>query len=214
MEIFDLLKKHDKGELTYKESVALFFSIYPQKKSALASFFEVEDSFALKKLNDGLNQKLIELETNTQHNSFKTFLPSVMAHQGRINVDVLPTQLREEYARLSPIIREIAHLHARLENALSNNHRYHLCKKIVDLTKERRSILNKVDEFNATGTYTEPIKVVKQKLDTSRPINYEVLNKIHLLRSRRSKLKNKPEKVAEYNRVVEEINALEAQRYA
>lgn len=212
MELLYLLQQHDQGSLSFEDSVALFFKCYPNKEKTLASFFDTEDEFSWKKLRTGLDDKMKELLANQNENKFKTITPSV--HQEKpINLTTLPLELRQEYARLSPIIREIAQLHARLPLALNQKSRFDLAEKIVELTQERRAIFIKVDSFVQSGFYEKPIENKPEPVDASKLKNFQLEYDLKLLRSRRSKAKKNPARLEEFNALSKQIIELEAQRY-
>jgi len=211
MDVWVCLVKYKNGTLSYKESVSLYFQLYPQ--SSLRSFFEVEDRHSRKKLKEGLETKYKEFEANVSQNSFKSFTASKNAKKA-INLEALPEELRTEYARLSPIIREICSLHARLEYFPDDKTRYEAAKRIVELSAQRRMIFTRIDTFQETGT--DPMRKIDSpaiKLPAKLEKNYETEYQLKLLRSQRSKLKNNPRRIAEYQAVCKQITELLNKRY-
>lgn len=206
MEIWDKLLLHKEGKLSYSDGVALFFVIHPERRS-LKAFFNKEDRYSRKKIKEALDAKFFELEANQQQNKFKSFGPSKHKDQP-INVTILPAELRAEYARLSPIIREISSLHARLFNCSTNEQRFDLAKKIVHLVGDRRGIFTKIDAYMQSGTVLLPKKVESLRVDQAATKDFEIEYKLKLLRSRKVKLAKNPRRLDDYNKVVNEINQL------
>lgn len=211
MLIWDRLGLHKEGALSFTESVALFFTIYPEKETALKRFFESEDQFSWKKLRTGLDAKYNELQANAKASEFKHFTPKHPKNE--IKLDLLPNHLRVEYAKLGPIIRRVSQLQARLKCAPTNADRFELAKEIVDLVGQRRAIFTMIDSFNQSGFYETPKPIEKIPVDVTKLRNYETEDKLRKLMSRRSKAKGKPEKLAEYNDLEKQIAELRATRY-
>lgn len=217
MEIAGLLQQHKEGTLSYTDGVALFFELYPEKRSALESFFEVEDQHSRAKLHAGLDAKVTEFTNVTLPGKFEGHAP-----KRRINVDELPPELRKEYAGLSPLIRRISHLHARLfqcfPGSVGDKQRYDLACDIIKAVRQRRAIFNKIDNYLLTGRLPDqdlpaPPRLVKP--DVPAPRNYEVEHKLQQLRVKRSKLKKRlPHRQADYDAVVKRIAELSTKRYA
>lgn len=212
MEIWDLLQSHNRGTLSYADGVALFFRLWPQKE-ALRRFFLKEDKFSRQKLNAALNEKFLEISATKSQNDFiKASVP--VNTQKPVLVDKLPIELRQEYALQGLRIREISSLHARLFNCSTDDQRLDLCRRIYHLTMERRATFNKVDAYESTGIVpVVPVAPERVTLPPDAPKQFDVEYKLKLLRSRRSKLKNKPNRAAEYAAVVSEIIELEKKRY-
>jgi len=213
MEVWDLLQKQKEGKLSYKDGVTLFFTLWPEKKKSLASFFTKEDVYSRRKLKKELGAKFDELQAIQQQNNFVDF--SISKNRNNpIDLSKLPTALRKEHARLGPIIREIASLHARLYNCSTDSQRYEYAWHIVELVAERRAIFTKIDEFNATGRVTEQLQHQNIRAVPNIEKDYKVEYELKLLRSQRTKLKKNPRRVHELNEVIKKIFELEKNRYA
>lgn len=213
MELWDKLNKYKNGDLSHSEQVAVFFDIYPQKRSALENILCFEDRFSRKKVTEALDQKFQELLEIRKHNTYAKFSAPVSKNK-QIDPSVLPVELRQERTRLSPLIIELSHKQGRLFHCSTNEQRFALAKEIIKLTRERRSILNKIDEFMASGSYTKPEESVRTSpaKNITNELPAEEFKRLLQLRAQRSKLKNKPNRLADYNAIVKEINALESKR--
>lgn len=211
MEIWDLLQKQKEGKLSYKDSVTLFFTLWPEKKS-LKSFFAKEDLYSRRKLKKELGAKYDELYQIQEQNKFVDF--AISKHRNnKIDVAKLPSDLRVEHAKLSPIIREISSLHARLYNCADDAQRYTLAYRICGLVRQRREIFNKIDEFTATGKVTKPLELPTIRVKPGIEKDYKVEYELKLLRSQRTKLAKNPRRLPELNEVIKKINELEGKRY-
>jgi hypothetical protein len=216
MEIFEKLQKYKEGNLSYRDSVTLFFTIYPEKESALRDFLSSEDTFSRKKIKEGLQAKFDELVAIQEANNFKSFETKVRS----INVSLLPEDLRKEHAKLSPLIREVSMNHARLDMCSTDEQRFELAKNIVTKWRIRQGIFDQIDRFNATGQV--PVQVELLISGAQKPVkplitverDYKLEDDIRKLRVQRSKLKNKPHRFADYEKVCADIKSLEALRYA
>jgi uncharacterized protein YihD (DUF1040 family) len=208
--VWELLHAHHQGNLSYKDSVALFFTLFPEK-TGLKSFFATKDRFSEKKLNTELANKYQELEKNQEANNFVNYTKSKFP---AIDLTKLPPELRQERENLKVVFRELTWSHARLVACTDDKKRYELAKRIVELVAQRQEIFNKTDEYLATGKFTKPIEHETIKLVPGIQRDYEVENKLRLLRTQRSKLKNKPNKVHQLNEVIKQIQELETKRYA
>lgn len=213
MEIWDLLKSHNQGTLSYQDGVALFFRLWPNKE-ALRPFFSKEDRFSRQRLNTALNEQFVAMQAMHKQNAFGKF--SVPVHKTKgLDVTKLPAELRTEYALQGNRIREISQLHARLFNCSTDDQRLDLCRKIYELTLERRGTFNHVDDYLATGSLPAAVPVPEErpKLPPEAPKLFDVEYRLKLLRTQRSKLKSKPNRAAEYEKVCSEIVELEKKRY-
>lgn len=218
MPIWDLLQRHKEGSLTYQEGVALFFQLWPSRKY-LESFFTKEDAHSRKILNTALTQEyakqaaLILPAAQMPPPPPQSNGPAVasLGPQKRINAALLPAELQLQYARLSPIIREIAHLRGGLFVAPNKHQRYLLADKIIRLARQRRAIFNQIDAWQQTGKFIPEANFERAK-KVPRGTNYEIEHQLQKLRTRRSKLKRNPARLAEFNAINEQIKALEKQR--
>jgi hypothetical protein len=206
------LLRYEQGELSYRECVDLFFFFYPEKVSALASFFENEDQFSRNKVHKALDEKLAEAaEQKVPKPSFEDYVPSKYI-ENPINVELLPADLRKEYASRIPIIREISHLQSRLKYH-TGKHLTEMATRIVELSDQRRKIFIKVDTFIETGKLlTDEVKRA-EPIAKEVPKNYDVEYQLKLKRAQRSKAKNNPAKIELFNRLDAEVKALEKLRY-
>jgi hypothetical protein len=134
---------------------------------------------------------------------FKTFRVPVK----RINPDLLPDVLKTEYYKLGPLINQIRFLHAKLDTE-NEEQRCAYALKIVENSSIRRSIFNKIDEYLATGKLPiveeKPTPVAVQDLSV-----YQLKEELLLLRSRRSKLKKRLDRSADYESVLARICLIE-----
>lgn len=210
MVVWDLLVKYKEGNLSYKESVALFFTIWPEKQH-LKSVFEHQDAVSRKKLNTELLKKYQELAEHQQKNDFKTFTQPAKAP---IRLEMLPEELRTAYHRNVQITKEIAYLRGKLFALQTPEERYPIADRIVSLAAERTANYRQIDEFVEKGCYTKKEEIVHTRIDPTIPKNYQIEYELKLLRSRRTKLRSNPARLDEYNAVVKKINELEKQRYA
>ena len=211
MKIEKLLVQHQEGNLSFTDTVALFFMIWPEKKKALESFFEHEDQFSWKKLNEEINKKIAEQELKQPNESFKSFAPSKHL-SNPIRVELLPDELRLEYNNRPPLFRRRAQLHARLVH-LDNPELTKAAAEIVDLSAQIFAIHTKVDTFFETG------EVLKNQTEKPAPIDptalkdHKIEYDLKLLRARRSKAKSNPAKLQEFNLLDKQIKELEGKRY-
>ncbi len=213
MELWDLLCSHKEGNLSFADSVSLFFKIYPEKQRTLATFFETEDQISWKKLNTSLTEKYEQLDANRQKNELIRFTPLTHRNAG-VNVEILPEELRTEHGRLGPIIRKMSRLHARLDLISTDEDRYHVAKEIVELATERRAIWTAIDDFIDNGKVsTTPESVKRLPVDKNLTKDYVAEDKLRKLRSNRSKWKKMPHRKADYDRVCKEIEEIEGKRY-
>lgn len=212
MLLWDKLKQYQEGNLSYNEQVSLFFEFYPEKRSALESFFKNNDQFSRNRLNKGLQEKIQEQEAKQKENSFKNFSRNA-DRKKKINVELLPDELRKEYNRLGPLIGEIAHSHARLYYCSTNEQRFEVAKVIIHKGRQMRAIWQQLDEFESTGKVSEVCTVVIEKVDPTRLKNFEAEHQLKLLRARRSKAKNDPSKKALLDSINKEIEHWNSKRY-
>lgn len=140
-------------------------------------------------------------------------------------MEKLPPHLKSEYYKLAPIIREIAATNPTLIHLKSDEARYASAQRIIELAEQRQAIFDRIDYFLEHGTehpfYAEKENPVidnenlipTKKTQAYEPIEansfYEAQYKLKLARSMRSKLKNKPNRHADYKKVCEEIIQLE-----
>lgn len=212
MEISDKLDKYFAGDLSYQESVDLFFTVYPEKRDALENFLAAEDEFSRKKIRTGLEEKRDELARIPEQNKYHSF--TVPKHQANpLDVSKLPEVLRKEHARLSPVIRELSEHHSLLRyEKLTNAERLAICNKMMPLIRERRRIWTRIDHFTETGVILDAITHSPEPIDYSRARDFEKEDKIRKLMSRRSKAKIKGD-IAIFNALDEEIKSLRTTRY-
>jgi hypothetical protein len=210
MDFWKLLCLHADGKLPYADGVRLYFYFNPG--SPLTEFFKKEDRYSRKKIKECLDAKFEAFSHNKSTNDFKSF--GVSKFKGKINLELLSEELRLEYAKLSPIIRKMAALHARLYHCTNNEQRYAIAFEIIELAMERRFIFIRVDAYLSSGEdpVKKPVVVLpKQKIDL--PKNYEFEYELKLLRAQRSKIKNNPRRIHDYNAVCERIAFLTKNRY-
>jgi hypothetical protein len=210
MDFWKLLCLHADGKLPYADGVRLYFYFNPG--SPLTEFFKKEDRYSRKKIKECLDAKFEAFSHNKNTNEFKSF--GVSKFKGKINLELLSEELRLEYARLSPIIRKMAALHARLYHCSNNAQRYEIALQIIELATERRFIFIRIDAYLSSGV--DPVKkqeIVLPKQKVELPKNYEAEYELKLLRANRSKLKSNPRRIHDYNAICERIEYLTKNRY-
>jgi hypothetical protein len=212
MEHGDLVK-YERGELSHAESVALFFSLYPEKERALRSFLEHEDQFSREKIRSGLRAKMqpeeppaptVHLPANIAAD-FIDYKPARDALRG-LDITTLPDDLRVRYNQLGPIYKKLQYHHPRLGVVATNQQRKDICKDIYQLTLERRAILTALDDFIA-GKRRQEAPPVAAPVSLDGPKDFEKEDQIRKLMSRRSKAKNKPELYQELDRQIKELRS-------
>jgi hypothetical protein len=211
MEIWPTLLKHQSGKLSYKESVELFFTINPA--SPLSDFFKVEDRYSKRKLKAALDAKFEELSHNKEVNDFSSFAVSKNRDQ-KINLEILPAELRDEYAKQGPRIRKISFLHTKLYSCQSDQERYELAEEIMALVRDRRSTFSRIDTYISSGNDQSKIEETPvQKIRPELKRNYEVEYQIKLLRTQKTKLSKNDRRLPEYQEVCKKLNQLLEKRY-
>lgn len=206
MEILVLIKKYLDGNLPYLAGV----KIYQERgsSSTLKTLFRTEDDFSRKKLRSELQAIYNSLQVSSPEPETGYTSYSVSKKKGTIRVEILPEYLKVEYFKLSPIIREAAHLHSKLPLFQTNDERLETVREIIKLIRKRRQIFARCDHFMETGQ--DQIATVTEVSETMEKISFpQAMNKIRLLRSQRSKLKNKPHRQEDYKIVCKQIESLE-----
>ena len=205
MEFLSQIESYLAGNLSFTDAVALYAKIGTNK--ALKFTLSLgEDDYARKKLKDEFEAIIASLQANKKENEFKSFTPSKKALT--INVELLPAHLRLEFVKLGPIIREMASLHAKLLLYPNDQERFTAAATIMQLSKERRAILNRIDYFSQHGTDHPMYEVAaapKIIIPLSTVSYFEAQHKIKLLMSRRTKLKDQPNRYQYYLAVCKDI---------
>lgn len=168
------------------------------------------------------NQLKIELDKMTQAqfnaeyhckpkptSDYVSYAPS--KKKGSINVEKLPGHLKTEYYKQISYIREISATNAKLLLMPTDEERHEAAKRIVHLGELRKAILKRIDHYLETGA--DPLD--KPASAHSDPSQNEVSwlqahYELKLLRSQRTKLKDKPARMADFKHVCERIEVLEA----
>lgn len=207
--ILDKINAYQSGEYTWGQSIELLNELFPEKKKLISILFKVDDHFSRSKIEEWVSSKNAELLSNIQAANFNTSLPP----KAKINLELLPADLRNEYLKQNARIREISSLHARLYNCSTNSHRLELSKRIISLVSERQSVFDRVDAFMASGNDIKPEEFKNQRAIPGIEKNYEVEYKLKLLRTRRTKLAKNPARITELNQVIKQIKELESNRY-
>jgi hypothetical protein len=140
------------------------------------------------------------------------YLPG--AQKRKINRADLPDFLKLDYDKLHSLIQTISHHHSRLDLIQNNTDRYNCAATILNATEERRRIFQRIDHFIQHGSdlvIKESSKILEVKVLSEDPEvrKLQLKNELILLRSQRTKLKNKPHRVADYNKAVSRIEEIE-----
>ncbi len=171
--------------------------------NALKNLFALgENAFTRKKLAEELKK-----------------IPSIVVpvpspiRQGKPKIDRtnLPKNLQIEYDKLKSLIGEISYNNSQLSEDKSAEENLVLVNIISSKVKERRAIWQRLDNYVKTGIDLVPVvpeKLVDQVHDLK---TLQLKNKLILLRSQRSKLKGKPEKVERFNKICAEIEDIKKQ---
>lgn len=209
MEILVSIQEYLNGNMPYNEAVLLYNRI--GTSSAIKKLLESgEDDYSRDKLKAEFQKIVSNLQANKEENNFKSFTKS--KNEGAVQVELLPANLREEYHKLRPIIGEIRNLHAKLPMYSTKEERFDTAKRIVELVAKRRIIWDRIDYFKEHGVdhpiYQAPV-IVEAPAETATKITlFEAKHKLNLLRSQRTKLKNKIHRFEDYTRVCKEIDEL------
>ncbi len=208
--ILEKINAYHSNQLTWEESVELLLALYPQKSKLISLLFKKRDQYSEGKMRAWVSEKESELKDNAAKANFNT--PS-QSTKPKINIEILPDELREQYLLQGARIREISSLHARLYNCCTEAQRFEFAKRIINLSDERQAVWNRVDSFMATGNDIQPLQHTNQRAIKGLEKDYKAEYELKLLRTRRTKLKGKPSRVDEYNEVVKRIRELESNRY-
>lgn len=206
MEILHLIELFLKGEKDYAYGVELYSKI-GTSNSLKKLFASGEDDYSREKLTAELETFANSLKANTVKNKFQSF---TAPKKKPIDISILPANLRAEHAKLGPIIREMASLHAKLELFSSDELRYEAAEKIIELAKARRIIFTRLDYFSENGKDHPMFVSQPSEEPVSEPVLdfASALKKIKLLRSQRTKLKDRPDRYDDYVRICNEITIL------
>jgi hypothetical protein len=138
----------------------------------------------------------------------------IVLEKSKIDKAKLPEHLQIEFNKLHGLIQTISHQHSRLDLIQNTEDRYQACKLIIAAVEERRSIFQRIDHFNATGH--DLIKKEIRKPEVNKELSadpelrkFQLKEELRLARSQRSKLKNKPTRIAAYNAIVKRIQEIE-----
>lgn len=203
MEILVLIQSYLNGDLSYQQGVAIYQK-YGENSALKKLFAQGEDDYSIKKLHKELLEIEKRLSATVKSNSFKTFTESKL--KGKINVEILPTHLRELYHKRIQLIREIALLHSRLPLYPNDAERLAAAEKIVSLVEERRVIFTRCDYFMEHGRDHPSYELVEvEPVKTTGISFYEAQYKLKLLRSQKSKLKDKPKRADDYKKICDDI---------
>jgi len=206
MEISKKIEMFLQNPSNYKDGLSLFKQVRP--KSPLLRLFQNEDDFSRSKLINELQVIFNLFPKPKKEPAFKSYTKSKLA--GSINPEQLPEDLRLEYYKLSPYIREIAHHHSQLKIVLSDQERFGRAARIHELVGLRRGIFTKCDYFMEHGVEM-PVPDAKQAVTVKQSDSKEILEakaELILKRSRRSKLKNNPRRLQDYIEVCKRIDEL------
>lgn len=195
--------------MPYNEAVLLYNRI--GTNSALKKLLEIgEDDYSRDKLKAELERISFNIQSDKEENNFKSFTKS--KNEGGIQVELLPTKLREEYHKLRPIIGEIRNIHAKLPMYSTKEERYDAANRIIELVAKRRIIWDRIDYFKEHGSdhpiYQAPVMIEAPEVVATKITQLEAKHKLNLLRSQRTKLRDKIHRFEDYTRVCNEIDEL------
>lgn len=214
------IEQYISGNLSFAEGVKIFNKV--STNYALKQVFALgDDEYSREKLRSEFQKMLsayklantvieaaVEVATSFEASPSIFLSHTVSKKKGSINVSKLPVHLQVEYYKLSPIIREMASLHAKLPLYQKDEERFVAAKRIIELSKARRKIFNRLDYFEENGTdhpfYIKPKAAVKEiaQVKTSYA---EAQYQLNLLRAQRSKLKKKPDRYLDLQEVIKKI---------
>jgi hypothetical protein len=207
VEILVLIQQYLNGDLSYQQGVAIYTK-YGDNATLKKMFADAEDDYSIKKLHKELQAIEKRLKLNADNNAYKSFTQSKL--KGKINVEILPTHLRELYHKLSSLIREMALLHSRLTLYPTDAERFEASAKIIELSEERRIIFTRCDYFMEHGKDHPAYALIEVEEPQTTGISYfEAQYKLKLLRSQKSKLKDNPKRAADFQKICEEISIYE-----
>lgn len=194
------------GNLTYTQGAELYKK-YGTNKTLKNLFASGEDDYSCKKLKTELQLILDNRKQIKETSIFTTH--TVSKKRATINVEALPPHLKAEYYKLSPIIREIAATNPTLIHLKTNEARYDSAKRILELVEKRKAIFVRLEYYQENGKdhpFYEPIITEVKPIG---PVSFfEAHYHLKLLRSQKSKLKKKPNRLGDYEKVCNEINAM------
>lgn len=126
-----------------------------------------------------------------------------------IDKNSLPDSLKKDHEKLGPIYTKMQNLHPRLELLNSDDERKDYALEILRLAQQRRGIFTRIDYFKEHGKEMPTPEKVKQEQPL--PTDYfQIQHALKLLRTQRSKLKDKEHRAADYLAVCTKIDELEA----
>lgn len=209
MDFLFKIKEYLKGELSYDEAVSLYNSI-GTNNTLKKLFLSGEDDYSREKMTSEFEKILSAHSITAEKSAFKSYTQSKNAD--KLQVELLPEALRIKYHELRPIINEMRNLHAKLPMFPTKYERHEAAERIVQLTKARRIIWDRIDYFKDHGTdhpmFQEQIDVPVPPENKGMDV-FEAKHKLVLLRSRRSKLKNRTDRLKDYREILAEIELLE-----
>lgn len=207
MEILVSIQQYLDGNLSYTDAVKLYNEI--GTNSALKKVFATgEDDYSVNKLTSEFKALISKLKPE-KSTSFQSFtVPK--NNNAQLPIDKFSPELRTAYHRLSPIIREMAMLHAKLPEFQTDAERFECASKIYKLSRERRTIWDRVDYFKEHGVDHPMFKTVEKTPEQVIEIDLSKAKKnLNLLRTQRTKLRGKTHRLADFERVCTEISLLE-----
>ncbi len=196
--------------MAYSDAVKLYEKV--GTNSALKRLFaEGEDDYSIKKLRKEFETILIGLQGNSSQNAFKTYATPKNSTE-YLQIDQFPEALRIEYAKVRDLISELRHEHPKLKLYATKQERFEACARMYRVIKERRKIWDRVDYFKEHGVEHPMYQVhenVVAEAEKQKVTLYEAKYKLNLLRSQRTKLKDKPNRYDDLMQVKKEIAELE-----
>jgi hypothetical protein len=187
-----------------------FYNTHGKSKALKSLFALAETPYTRKKIAEEIQQLCTTLPQQPPATSFKQYNQPI----NRINPETLPETLKAEYYKLGPLIRRISYLQSRLDIIQSDEIRLQHALEIIQAAEERRAIFNNIDYFLKHGS-EQPNSIKKEAEKEPTPYvdhevkYYQLKEEYQRLRVQRSKLKNKPHRQADLNKVVERMEQID-----
>lgn len=190
----------------YTEGVE-FYRIYGKNSVLKKLFASGSTPFTQKKLRLEIDK--IALETPEKPSVAPSFVGNITIDRSK-----LCDSLKIEFDQLKSLIQRISHLNSRLDIIQNDPDRLICASEIIALVSKRRSILNRIDHFFATGEDLQPKKQIKiiqsRELSEDPELRWlQLKNELILARSQRTKLKNNLRRVSDYNTICTRIEEIE-----
>jgi hypothetical protein len=214
MDFLFKIEQYLSGKLPYKDGVKLYLDY--GTNSILKNMFSTgEDDYCKKKLKTELDlilqkrklQIISETKISNEQPTYQIFTES--KKKGSINVEKLPPHLKTEYYKLAPIIREIAATNPTLIHLKTKEARFESAGRILDLVEKRKAIFVRLEYFQEHGEDHPYYKPLIEEIEVNNRISYyEAQYKLKILRSQKTRLKKKPARLKDYEKVCIEIDEM------